>query len=238
MIISVLSSCYNDQLLCCRRLLKERAQPKLSTLQSAEINEQRGVLHRQIRKWQLVQTFYLPAVSAWRAGEFTDDGDVVHAKDTLLYLPSGCPSTMAIPEDLVAMEIRMRIAQADDALTELRRLLRISSGLWQYKRTQVGPSQRAGTRARSLISRFKDKIDRCADRYRAARRALVSLDPQGAEWSQRFRELKAEHVKGPRRTEEDKSEGRRELSWIWMARLTSESADQTMLSEKNVLESK
>ena len=161
-------------------------QPKLSTLQFTEINEQRAVLHRQIRKWQLVQTFYLPAVSAWQAGEFTEDGEVVHAEETPLYLPLGCPSTITIPKDLVAMEIRMRIAQAEDALTELRRLLRISSSLWRYKITQVGPSQRAGTRARSLIGRFKDKIDHCADRYWAARRALVSLDPQGdTEWSRR-----------------------------------------------------
>jgi hypothetical protein len=189
--------------------------PNLSTLQLAEINEQRAVLHRQIRKWQLVQSFYLPAVSAWQASELTEDGEVVDAEEVLLYLPSGCPSTMTVPQDLVAMEKRMRIAQAEDALIELRRLLRISSGLWQYKKTQVAPSQRAGTRARSLISRFKDKIDRCADRYRVARRALVSLDPQGfTEWANRFRELKAEHVKGPRRAEEDKSEGRRELSWI------------------------
>ena len=49
---------------------------------------------------------------------------------------------------------------------------------------------------------------------------------------------KAEHVKGPRRTEEDKSEGQRELSWIWMVRSASEPSDQTILSEKEFGESK
>lgn len=233
------ASCNSYQLICYRRLLKERVQPKSSTLQLVAVNEQRAVLHRQIRKWQLVQTFYLPAVSELPASELTEDGEVVHAEDILLYLPSGCPSTMTIPQDLVAMEKRLRIAQAEDALTELRRLLRISCGLWQYKKTQVGPSQRAGTRAQSLISRFKNKIDRCADRYRAARRALVGLDPQGVgEWSKRFRELRAEHVRGPRRNEEDQSEGRRELSWIWMVRSASESSDPSTMGDQEFGESK
>jgi len=75
----------------------------------------------------------------------------------------------------------MRIAQADDALAELRKLLRITMGLWSYKNTQIGPSQHASTRARSMIGRFRDKINRAADRYRAAYSALKELDP-GGDW--------------------------------------------------------
>ena len=77
-----------------------------------------------------------------------------------------------------------------------------------------------------MILRFTDKVNRCAARYRAARHALMSLDP-GGEWRQRLRDLKAEHVKGPQRGEDDESEGRRELSWIWMMRSQVEVNDMT-----------
>jgi len=90
-------------------------------------------------------------------------------------------------------------------------------GLWEYKYTQLGPSQRAGTQARSLISRFQDKINRCAERYRAARSALFVLEPGGS-WLQKYLELKREHIRTPRRGDQEESEGRREISWIWMVR--------------------
>jgi hypothetical protein len=111
------------------------------------------------------------------------------------------------------------VAQADDSLQELRRLLRITMGLRHFKFAQVGPSQRAGTRMRSMIERFKVKMDRCAERYRAARRALLSLDPTSA-WASRLRELKDEDIRSPHRGEDDDDdgEGNRTLSWIWLAR--------------------
>ena len=162
---------------------------------------------------------------------------MAQAETTCLYLPSQCVKVVAVPKELTDTERRLRIAQAEDALAELRCLLRISSGLWRYKRTQVGPSQRAGTRAWSLITRFKDKIDRCANRYRAAHQALVELDPEG-DWSKRLRKLKLEHVKGPCRDEDEKSEGRRELSWIWIGRPQSERDDPMTLDDKEFGESK
>jgi len=41
---------------------------------------------------------------------------------------------------------------------------------------------------------------------------------QRGAWLQQFLELKPEHVRTPRRNQDDESEGRREVSWIWMAR--------------------
>jgi hypothetical protein len=148
-------------------------------------------------------------------------GDI-QPEDIQLYLPSACHGLVPVPDDLLAMEKRLRIAQANDSLVELRRLLRISSGLWQFKRTQVGPSQRAATRTRSVISRFTSKISHIANQYRAARQALICLEPNG-EWSNSLQELKPEHVRSPGRHEDDRSEGHREVSWIWMAQSHSES---------------
>jgi hypothetical protein len=75
-------------------------------------------------------------------------------------------------------------------------------GLWQYKYAQVGPGQRANTRARTMINRFRDKINRCANRYRAARAALLKLDPNG-DWTARLLELKPSDVRGPGREDDD-----------------------------------
>ena len=114
---------------------------------------------------------------------------------------------------LAETEQRLRLAQAHDSLDDLRRQLRITMGLRHYKNTQVGASQQTSTRARNLIGRFNDKTSRCAERYRAARSALVSLNPDG-DWTNRLRILRNGDIKGPGR-EEDEAEGTWELSWIW-----------------------
>jgi hypothetical protein len=103
-------------------------------------------------------------------------------------------------------------------------------GLWHYKFTQVGPSQHAGTRARTLINRFKDKIFHCAERYRAARKALLQLDPTGS-WITRLCELKTEDIRAPGK-EDDEHEGDRSVSWIWLTSQSDHSlADTTQVDE-------
>lgn len=115
-------------------------------------------------------------------------------------------------------ERRLRLAQADDALHELRRQLRISATLRDYKKVHIGgTSQKMNTQTRSLLSRFHDKTIRCAERYSAAFKALSILDPNG-NWTRRLKFL--DHKKdlhSPRCDEDDDpGEGKRELSWIWL----------------------
>jgi hypothetical protein len=176
--------------------------------------QKRKVLYQRLRKWHNIQAIYMPQISLLLEQD-ADEGHALQPERISLYLPSGTPTKLSPSEDLVKKETRLRIAQAADALDELWRLLRVTLGLWEYKYTQLGPSQRAGTRARSMISRFWEKIDRTAERYRAARNALLVLHPTGS-WSRQFLELKPEDVKGPIRGEGDTSEGRRVLSWIWL----------------------
>jgi hypothetical protein len=174
----------------------------------------------------------MPALPDLRVAEENNQCHT-HPENIPLRLPSGLPRTLWPANSLPEKEKRVRIAQAYDSLTELRRLLRITLGLWEYKYTQLGPSQRANTRARSMITRFNDKISRCVDRYRAARTALLVLDPNG-DWSIQLLELKPEHVKGPGRGKEDASEGRRELSWIWMAKSDRNDIDKSNASEDEI----
>jgi hypothetical protein len=180
----------------------------------------------------------MPAVSALRVAETSEDDDIVHSESISLYLPSACPRGLVISDGLADIERQLQIAQADDALIERWQLLRVTLGLWDYKFSQLGPSQCSGTGAQSLISRFQEKINCCADRYRAACLALVDLDSSGL-WSERFLELKAEHVKGLHQGEDDESEGRGELSWIWMVKSHSRPDDLNIqASEEEIGESK
>lgn len=153
-----------------------------------------------------------------------------------LWLPSAIPKDMCnearIP-DLVQTELRMQLAVADDSLDNLCRQLCIASTIRYHSRISgAGTSQRLGTRTQSVLERFAEKIARCSAHYRAVYAALVSLDPDG-EWKERLHPLKAEDVRSPHRDldedvlsskkkarkKNDKSrpsEGKRELSWIWL----------------------
>jgi hypothetical protein len=130
-------------------------------------------------------------------------------------LPSTLPPSLqqSCPFNLAQIELRFRLAQAEDSLTELRRLLRLKMGLRDYKAKQIGPSQRAATRAHNLIDRFEDKVSRCKKRYRVARLALLALDSTG-EWQTRILELEDKDIRAPGRGDGE-SEGRHEVPWIW-----------------------
>lgn len=145
-----------------------------------------------------------------------------HPERINLWLPSSLPKSLwetGCAPGLVTKEHRLRLAQADDALNELRRQLRISASILDYKKATIkGTSQKMGTRARTVMVRFHDKTYRCAERYDAAYRALTIFDPDGI-WNRRL--LPLDHAKDlrlPRRDKDDDptSEGRRALSWIWL----------------------
>lgn len=160
------------------------------------------------------------------------------AEDYPLYLPSSVDPSLwtggGCAPGLLAKERKLRLAQADDALDELRRQLRMSSTLRDYKRAGA-TSQRISTRAYTQLSRFQDKTNRCAERYSAAYSALQVLDPGGA-WSQRLQPLDHKtDLRAPRRDSEDNpSETSRSLSWIWLV----PKADGSGFSEEELDDSK
>ena len=146
----------------------------------------------------------------------------IEAPDTMpLFLPSSIPASFwstGCMLEVVDKERRLRLAQADDALNELRRQLRISATLVDYRKVQVGGgSQKMNTRIRSLLSRFHDKTIRCDERYSAAYMALLTLDPNGS-WTTRLKFLDhSKDLRPPRRSEDDESrETSRDLLWIWL----------------------
>ena len=215
---------------------------KVTTLGAAEIQEKRHSLRRRIEAWTEIQRVYMPCVdqlrsaasvhasnpsldfSASTSAPSTESDNISMSSNPeliRLLFPSEVPSSTwsaGITSGIIDKERRLRLAQADDALNELRRQLRISATLLDYKKTQVGgTSQKMSTWMRSLMSRFHDKTIRCAERYSAAYKALLILDPDG-DWTSRFKFLDhKKDLRSPRRNiDDDPGESRRELSWIWL----------------------
>lgn len=164
----------------------------------------------------------MPGVSALLTTEdegSSDDG-VGSPERWSLWLPSavsdevyarGC--TMGLREK----EARLRRGQADDALHQICRQIRVRMGMIHYKEQVYGSGTGQGptTRAQNLINQLTLKLNRLKARYRRAFRVLELLDPQGS-WRSHLRQLNDDDVRPP--TSNDRlvlGQGFMELSWIW-----------------------
>ncbi|KAH6891811.1 hypothetical protein BKA70DRAFT_1119637, partial [Coprinopsis sp. MPI-PUGE-AT-0042] len=126
---------------------------------------------------------------------------------------------------MVEIEQKLRIAQADNALADIRRQRRLITSLWTFKKLNLsGQGNRPNTWVRVIYNRMVAKTDHLADRYRAAHAALHTLefDPKALWWS-RLQTLGPNDVHGPGR-EAGKSQERHVESWIWLV-ATMTSAD-------------
>lgn len=152
------------------------------------------------------------------------------AEDVPLFLPSSLsPNQQNTPgfSKTLAHEIQLRIAQADDALADIRHHLRLISGLWQFKKVNIsGTGNHPNTRMRSLFNRFNHRMRQSVLRYHAARSSLLAANLGGQHWEDRLKDLKDSDVRGPGKDdfylqESGKanfgaSKGRYEISWIWL----------------------
>ena len=198
----------------------------------------------------------MPGVAHLIEVETTSGSNFIPESETL-YLPSSLnPSireSCCVP-GLPATECRIRLGQADDALNEVRRQLRITSSIIQFKRGQHQASQQLSRKSRALMAKFTNKTHLAAERYIAARAALSALDPFG-DWTERLQPLNmSKDLHLPRREENDgldeedlqlrhrgskfrgrkQSENQRELSWIWRAQhLGSRPSKVTSIDEVN-----
>lgn len=176
---------------------------------------------------------YTPHVAALlSASSQLDENDlsrVEMVENAPLLLPSSLPShirTLSEMKRACDIEKRLRVAQADDALADIRKQRRIVQGLWQFKRIQLsGTGNRPNTKILTLYNRINHKIERAAHKYRTARLALLNLDPDGT-WKDRLKELRKEDIRGPGKDGEKTSNGRFEPSWIWLVQRTTRSKTQ------------
>ena len=211
---------------------------KLTPHESADVQEKRNSLAHRIQQWREVQFAYTPTVATLLVSDLANSGlpspSFETPESTNLFLPSSLPSRLRdnpTIKKIAAKELRLRIAQADDSLADIRHLRRLITGLTNFKKLNVsGTGNKPNTRMRTLHNRMMNKIDRSANRYIAARRALLSLDPTGGDWKERLQELdKKKDIRGPGRDPDDPtSKGRYEISWIWsVSRPINNTADES-----------
>ena len=134
-----------------RQLAYKLAQKKTTMSRASELQQKCNSLRHHIEKWRDIQLMYMPGVTQARAmfksGKLTP-ADLTQSKSSStstsnlsastfsvlaehpermpLFLPSQMPTSLwqtGCAPGLVEKEKRLRVAQVDDALLELRRLL-------------------------------------------------------------------------------------------------------------------
>ena len=164
------------------------------------------------------------------ASKLLSESHSLTAEDVPLFLPSSLSANLQSTPGFsktLDHEIQLRVAQADDALADIRHHLRIISGLWQFKKVNIsGTGNRPNTRMRSLFNRFNHRMRQSVLRYRAARSALLAANLEGQHWKDRLKDLKDSNVRGPGKDDfylqeagkatYGTSKGRFEMSWIWL----------------------
>ena len=201
-----------------RRVFTVRAKGKHSTVDLASLQEKRNTLAHRVETWRTVQAAYMPSVSSLVEGASgSDDSPALKAEDIKLYLPFMVPShlrTSLFLPSLLQKEIRLRTAQADDALADICRLRCVMAGILQFKTLNVsGSGQKPNTRIRTLYEKFQSKVGLAVARYRTAYTVLRDADPNG-DWTARLKELRDEDVRGPGRDDDEGvlGEGDRNMS--------------------------
>ncbi|KAK7013051.1 hypothetical protein R3P38DRAFT_2639870 [Favolaschia claudopus] len=210
--------------------------------QRRAMTERTSKLRRKVSAWIDIQHRFFPGLANSRArddelrareaaGEPVPGVEVPRLK---LWLPSQVLAEanrdIVIKRSILQYEYRLRVAQASEALHEVRRLLLVRTHLYKMKDAHArGVKQ--NTRSADKIAALNDQIKRAAATYRVARAALVVLGPalDRREWEWTLLPLLEEDVRGlpqamfhdPERKKKKrakKSKQDRPLSWIWVTR--------------------
>ena len=145
-----------------------------------------------------------------------------HPEDVQLWPPSALPPESCrtwCVEDLPQIEYRLRLAQAGDALHDIRHLRRLIRAILTKTQAHIANTQRTSSRTRSLLDKVQSKQARAVSAYRVARAAIGKLAPneEFGLWKKTLLELKDCDIRGPGREAYEPSESRHVQSWIWMA---------------------
>lgn len=119
--------------------------------------------------------------------------------------------------ELMEFEWEFRVAQAEESLDELRRKIILETYVLDYKKA-YGHGQRQGTKSAKLLKDCQAAKSRCIATYQRARTAMEALSTRITRpgWRAVYQHLDADDTR-PALTNNAEGEGRRKLSWIWMA---------------------
>lgn len=137
-----------------------------------------------------------------------------------IFLPNtlSCDELEVCAAGIAEMESRLRVGQLRSSLDKLRLHLHMKSRMLTFKAQNVR-NQASTTRALAQLSSNEGKIIAFANKYRAARLAYLELNGPGI-WEEEWRELRQSDIRLLRSEnapapDEQGTEGRREVSWIW-----------------------
>lgn len=156
--------------------------------------EQQNQLRSRIHAWEQLHPIYMPGLLQYLTTLNTTDAAPASLNNkpevAKLWLPSTIPSTqrMAVCQPgLASMEERLRTVQCNDALENIRHVLKVKARMIAFKNKNLR-GQREGTRSCAVIDRVHGCARASAAKYRAARKAKLALAGPG-EWETTFREL-------------------------------------------------
>ena len=194
-----------------------KAKGKAATVRDqTELVELRNTLSKDLVELRQAQRIYMPGLNPLLEADENPD------EPTKLWLPSELAqedqTEWCLP-GIPRLELRFRYAQADGSLAEIRRLRRLLQSHLDQKAKHLSHVQQNVTRGKGIFGGVQGRIRRATIRYRHARQAMLALDPSqelSPGWTRRFRELADADINGPGREPDNKSEGRYQLSWIWL----------------------
>ncbi|KAF7367949.1 hypothetical protein MSAN_00860000 [Mycena sanguinolenta] len=180
-------------------VILETKRRTLTTIQATALQRQHTLLLGKICKFHDIQGQYMPGLPQWVARQHPPlpARNTAKPETIKIFLPSSVPAAdreAVCAPGLVAQEDRLRKAQAEDALRDLRRGLRTRTFAHKFKRQHLS-GQGMYTKSRSLLDGIEAGIRVAAGRYRAARAALLTLRGPG-DWERVLQVLRKEDVMG------------------------------------------
>ena len=198
--------------------------------QLADLEEKQHILITRINKWHEVQLSYIPEIGPL---VLNTASQLLSAALAAENVPSFSPSSLlpnpqptpGFTKSLVH-EVKLQIAQANDALADIQHSLCTIYGLWQFKKVNIsGTGNQPNTCMHSLLNHFNHCMRQSVLCYCTAHSALIAAN-SGQEWENRLPDLKDSDVCGPGKDdfylqESGKanyraSKGQYEISWIWL----------------------
>ena len=201
-----------------RRLIRDSASLTTASpdVKHADIVRKQNTLQVRIEAWREYQDLYMPGVARLRS-ETTTSARGCKPENWPLHLPSQVKRDSLAPQYrlLEDIELRLRRAQANDTLDQLKRHLRARARLLSVKKHDV-TGQKRNTRSWGYINTVQSRINADVSRYRAAYSALSILDPNNtSDWQRTLKPLVNGDVREMKDGLPGETEGRRSLSWIW-----------------------
>ncbi|KAG1735898.1 uncharacterized protein EDB91DRAFT_1238142 [Suillus paluster] len=203
-----------------------------SEQQKTVLVRQQNALQRKVDAWKQVQLLYTPTAQLL-ASQIESIGipDNPLAEDIKLLLPSLLTAdSISCSPHLHTIEWELQIAQAGDALDEIRQSLRLRNYLYTFKQSWIR-GQSVNTWAQNALGRVEARATASAEKYCAAHAALSSLAPvlNKVGWNLKFCSLNnRDNVCGMMVPRKGESEGRRQLSWIWLVEGVGDDEDEVV----------